>query len=409
MSDDDLSHFKKLWDFNWGVMDVLIGGRSSIDLSELRFKNWAESTEFLQYYGFDPDNAGDARKIHSVIIESWNFIETYLMPKEWQKGLRPPDEMLDISDVRDFIIAASDRRPEHALKQAWACAILRIMHTIAHIDGVQRFADVVLAGEQIMQRFRKFIFRDQEGVLNFGRSDMFIPLFKLEWKLHKSRESMILKLLHKKANVAETIYDLIGVRMVTRELQDVPVVVKFLRDFHVVTFANCNPSRSKNSLIDMEAYKHNVETLKVLLDREKISKEEFSMMLKGVTRASDSSISQNPHSGSNYRSIQLTCRQLIRVPSEASEWQDKLKDFLHHNKTSADAQGFLQELCHIADIKQGQGRRYLGFYPFEIQILDAETYKENQSGSANHQRYKQSQIRAARRRVLGTVLTYRSK
>ena len=46
------------------------------------------------------------------------------------------------------------------------------------------------------------------------------------------------------------------------------------------------------------------------------------------------------------------------------------------------------------------------FFPFEVQILDATSHQHAQSGEANHDRYKSSQIRAARKRVLSQVLEF---
>ena len=45
------------------------------------------------------------------------------------------------------------------------------------------------------------------------------------------------------------------------------------------------------------------------------------------------------------------------------------------------------------------------FYPFEIQIMDYETYTENMRGPLSHSEYKQRQIRAARLRLFGQVGT----
>jgi len=40
-----------LWKFPWPLMDVLIGGQSSIDLNELRVGSWEEATKWLEAYG----------------------------------------------------------------------------------------------------------------------------------------------------------------------------------------------------------------------------------------------------------------------------------------------------------------------------------------------------------------------
>ncbi|NRA63816.1 MAG: TIGR04552 family protein [Pseudobacteriovorax sp.] len=402
---DEVSRIKKLWDFNWGAMDVLIGGKSSIDLEKLQFKNWQDASVFIKYYGYDPDDEEDAQRIHCVIIEAWNFIERYLIPQEWNRGQRPPDDLLQYSDVRDIILAASDMRPDREIKQAWACSLLRVMHTIAHIEGVQRHADFRVARDQIMARFQEFIFRNSDGELRFGDKNQSIAVQDIEWKYDKPRESVILKLLHKKANVTETIYDFIGMRIIPKRLCDVLVVVKFLRDHHMVTFANCNPSRARNTLLDVESFRHNVESLKVMLENKKLSLEEFWNLLQRITRPLERATSRsNPHSGSTYRSIQLTCRQLIRMPSQAKRSEERLLNFMENSNIEGGGAKLLKQLAQLFREDQKESREVLGFFPFEIQIVDGDTYEKNKAGDANHSFYKQSQIKSARRRVLGKVI-----
>jgi len=395
----------KVWSFNWGIMDVLIGGKSSIDLQELKVRSWQDATEFLRYYGYDPDVPGDAQKIHMVICEAWNFIEQYLMPFEWSRGKQPPANLLFTHDARDILVAASDLRPEVATTQAWACAVLRVMHTIAHIDGVTKYADIEAARTQVMNRFLKFVFRDQDGKLRFGDRQTSVVLDRIEWKLRKSRESIILKLLHKKANVAETIYDLLGIRIITKRLADVMVIVKFLRDFHIVTFPNCNPSRARNSLIDVESFKHNVDMLREMLEDGRIKPQEFSNILQGLTKplaAVNSAV--NPHTAKGYRAVQLTCRQLIRYPNPALRWQEKLRRYRSEKALSEQAQQVCTEILQLV-ASESQEEQLEGFFPFELQVMDEASAAQNSIGEASHDRYKQSQVKASRRRVLNRVLS----
>ena len=65
-----------------------------------------------------------------------------------------------------------------------------------------------------------------------------------------------------------------------------------------------------------------------------------------------------------------------------------------------------RDISSLLESDKLNSNRYIGFFPFEIQIIDQDTYQQNQLGSANHDRYKQSQIRSARRRALGAVLTF---
>jgi uncharacterized protein (TIGR04562 family) len=399
---DDLM---KVWSFNWGIMDVLIGGKSSIDLQELKVRSWQDATEFLRYYGYDPDVPADAQKIHMVICEAWNFIEQYLMPFEWSRGKQPPSHLLYTHDARDIILAASDLRPEVATTQAWACAVVRVMHTIAHIDGVTKYADIEAARTQVMNRFLKFVFRDQDGKLRFGDRQTSVVLDRIEWKLRKSRESIILKLLHKKANVAETIYDLLGIRIITKKLADVMVVVKFLRDFHIVTFPNCNPSRARNSLIDVESFKHNVDMLREMLEDGRIKPQEFTNILQGLTKPlAVVNSAANPHTAKSYRAVQLTCRQLIRYPNPAMRWQEKLRRYLLEKPLSESSRRICDEILQLV-ASESEEEQLEGFFPFELQVMDESSAAQNSIGEASHDRYKQSQVKAARRRVLSRVLS----
>jgi uncharacterized protein (TIGR04562 family) len=409
---DEIQHLLKIWSFHWGVMDVLIGSKSSIDLAELRFKNWHDATEFLRYYGFDPEDPQQAKVIHSVIAEAWNVIEKYLMPVEWARGRRPPEKLLLADDARDIILAASDVRPEARYSQIWACSVLRVMHTIAHINGVQRLLDSSAACEQIMGRFRDLVFRDDNDQLMFGKRELSIPLAMIEWKYRKNRESMILKLLHKKANVAETIYDMIGVRIVTKRLCDVMVAVKFLRDFHVVSFPNCNPGRARNSLINVTDFRQNVDMLHRMLTEDQLSPEDFIKILEGTTKPTQPrGSSGNPHTGRGYRSVQLTCRQLIRYPDPNKVWLQKLATALKDERLPPTAAQTVKELLFVAGIpndgRLAESFETVGFFPFEIQIMDEDSFQRNNEGDASHTNYKKSQIRAARRRVLSKVLTYK--
>jgi len=401
-------YLKNLWSFNWDVMEVMMGGKSSIDLTFLQFRDWNEATDFLSYYGFDPDEPQWQKHIHSVFIESLNFIETYLMPQDWgKKGRQPPDEILNAADARSLLLMASDRSPEKQSSQLWACALLRVMHTISHIDGVQRLMNIDEARNQIKARFKNFVFKDNKQRLFLGTKDRNIEIDRIEWKDEKTRESIILKLLHKKANVAETIYDLLGVRIVTKHLSDTMVVVKFLRDFHMINFVNCNPARARNTLLNVDHFKHNVGVLQQMLEQDRISPDEFIHMVKRVTTPNVKTKSVNVHSGTNYRSIQLTCRQFIRCKNPFLGWRDKLEQMGASAEASTREKNIIYDILNLSrNWWQGnEQNEFSRFFPFEVQILDVDSAQQNQKGDSAHEKYKKSQIKAARRRVLGGMLT----
>jgi len=393
------------WRFDWGAMDVMIAGKSSIDLSTIPIRDWDDATRFITSYGYNPDDPIHARFIHATIIEAFHFLEKHLIPADLPASSRPPEEILAVDDVRHFLLWAAEKPAKHRARQAWACALLRILHTIAHIEGVYRMVDLNAARDQIMRKFREHVFRAESGGLAFGRGEQHVSLHAVEWKHSKSRESIILKLLHKRANVAETIYDLLGIRIVTERLHDVMRVVKYLREFYLITFPNCNPSRARNSLIDLAEFQASIEDLRAKVQSGKMDPDEFEQLLTEQVRAMPSSTElRNPHSGTGYRSIQLTCRELIHVPNPLFRWRTQLLSEFGHLPPHHPAGPVVQNLADLVTVWGGDTPETANFFPFEVHILDRPTYERNQVGNSAHDRYKQSQIKAARRRVLSRVL-----
>ena len=113
----------------------------------------------------------------------------------------------------------------------------------------------------------------------------------------------------------------------------------------------------------------------------------------------------NPHTAHNYRSLQLTCRYLVNMPNPAMSWARKLSEITSETfepgKVAVvnELRNWLQQWHTLIDEQDVRV-----FVPFEIQIMDQQAYSENKAGDAAHDRYKSSQIRTARRRVLTEIL-----
>ncbi len=399
------------WTFSWPAMDVLIGGKSAIDIPYLSVFSPAEAGEFIKNYGFDLSDDEDRRKTHALILEAWTFIESTLMPTEWKKGIRPPENVLSCTDPRQLVLWASARGEEDKLHRAWACAVLRVAHTAAHIDGVWAMIDAEAAARQIRERFEEFLHIDEKSGIWFGDERDHVVLEHIEWKAPKSRRSVFLKLLHKPGNVAENIYDLLGVRIVTKRLSDTMLVVKYLRDFHVVTFANCNPGRVRNSLIDFRAFQDVIENSKLQLLEGDMTPQDFVDLLAkiDIDLRKVSTRRKNPHSAQKYQSLQLTCRQLIKTKNPALGWMEHLEEYvknLKKNQNSPEAKQIGNVLEFISEWPDFQENRLISsFFPYEVQIMDAKAYEAIKYGDASHEKYKMSQIRTARRRILNEVFT----
>ena len=100
---------------------------------------------------------------------------------------------------------------------------------------------------------------------------------------------------------------------------------------------------------------------------------------------------RNPFSSRWYRAIQFTCRQLIVAPDPTFRFWNEVQEAVGTSKTA-------QNLLKKIPITLREKRTF--YYPFEIQILDLESYVESIGGRSRHREYKAKQRLMARNRVL---------
>jgi uncharacterized protein (TIGR04562 family) len=118
-------------------------------------------------------------------------------------GIEIPGLFFELQDPMDLLIWSSQRPQDH--RSRWSCAILRIMHTLFHLDNNVYLWFLPEIQQQIFDRFERFLIPTSDGKWMLkGRYE--IPLLAFRRKESKDRVSMLLKLLHKPENVAESIY-----------------------------------------------------------------------------------------------------------------------------------------------------------------------------------------------------------
>ncbi|MEZ4316448.1 MAG: TIGR04552 family protein [Myxococcota bacterium] len=329
--------------FPFETLRAIVGGASAIDVPRLRLNDLDDAEGFLDCYGFSWADPADREDLEQVRTSALAFLRNVLL----EPGEVVHPEIAAEQDVRALLLRVSS--DDTSRERLWACALLRVMHTFAHArsDLSERYAEAIEA--QILGRFQAHL-REEDGGLWLGD----LPLVAFEARARKPIDSIVLKLLHKPENVAADVFDRLGVRFVTRSRLDALLVVRFLRKNNVVMFANVKPSRSKNTLVDLDAVERafatdpDLESLRIEMQR-----------WPYPTRPEDSA---NPHSSRVYHAIQFTGRQRVRVDDG--------------------------------------GRPLRFFFPFEVQVLDEDAYVTSRAGYASHEEYKARQRQAARRRVL---------
>ncbi len=372
------------------VTQLILGGGSPIDLDGLRVHSPDEAWNFALNYGYDMGIPVQRAAVLRVYEDAVDFLEAVILDGT---DLHVPLEVRDLGDPLDLLVWASER-PRN-LRSRWSCAILRLMHTLFHVDHNVNLRFLPEIQRQVFQRYDQYLVHEDGKWLLRGAYD--VPLVAVERKENKDRVSMLLKMLHKPENVAETIYDQIGIRLVAEDQLGVLLVIRFLLDHHVLMPTHIKPSRSRNLMIDIGALEAWMEELPPAFSLHDLAPEERRALSLALTLKTPGK-EQNPFSSKDYSAIQFTARTLVRLPSPATGALETLQGRL---QTMGDTE--LSDLAQIPELLLEQ-EEFAFFFAHEVQVMEQSGFQRSLSGPASHSEYKQRQRDAARRRVLQGIL-----
>lgn len=400
--------YLKEYGFNWETFDVVCSGKSSLDANSYLtdIDNREQVASFLYGYGFDINDPVENAELFGIFQEALQFIKRYFLIEGNPEGLdlKVPHYLYTITNISELFLAATGRssyklKTEEAM---WSSVVLKVMHTILHTDKDLRYRYFSTIQQQIFDRFYKFIHRDEENRL-FLRNEqggLAIPLYDFQTKAKKTRDSIIIKLLHKQENVAEELFDRIGVRIITYNKLDALRVIKFLHMNYVIMINNIKPSRSQNTLVDLSLLRKRMFTLYKNAIREDYPEETFYQRLNDLIEQCVPGMGThaNVHSSEEYRAIHFTGRQLIKYRNPfMSSFNEVRKQALRDKENP-----LAQALLHLDTSPISRDVRF--FYPFEVQITDYESHLQNTMGEASHQEYKRSQLRSAMKRIFRPLI-----
>lgn len=398
------SEYLNKYKFDWEMLDVVVGGKSALDANHFFGAGFnAENINpFLKGYGISGSDPISRAELFGNFQESIQFIRRYFLKdgnKEDGLQLKIPNTILMITDVNELFQKVIDNE-KNEIEALWAELVFKVMHTILHIDKDLRSKYFSTIQTQILDNYYRFISRDSDNKLILGKGDNSIPLVEFDTKTKKTRDSVILKLLHKAEHVAEELFDRVGIRFVTTNRLDCIRVVEFLIENGVVIPHNIKPSRSINNLINLISLKKNYESAAKLAMKNELSERRFIQALeRDISNDLLDQKRRNDHSLETYRSIQVTARQLIRYEDPFISEFIKVKKFILNSDSHEEVKKKISGL-DLSSLT----RDVEFFYPYEIQVLDEGTNENNKQGDASHFEYKRIQLISARDRLFGKIL-----
>ncbi len=376
-------------DFDWPSLQVALEGHSFLDVPTLSLKTKAEAKTFLLSYGYDVEDPIQKEEIWRIYFQSISFIQNSLL----EAGEKLPAEFLSRGSQNDILKLLLEASKGNSLNGKWSCALLRVMHIISHLDNDIRLENFSYAREQIFNRIDQFLESMGGRRWRFGHGPDAVTLVRCIRKSRKERSSILMKLLSKPTTVVEEIYDSLGFRFVTETRLDAYRLIQALYDTGAVSAPNIQPGRSLNSLIPSEIFREKLEALKLELSKGQLSSKQAARRIQKIEEESLVSWTQvrNPFSSRWYRAIQFTCRQLIVAPDPTFRFWTEIRDEIFKNKAAA---------AKLAKLPITVREKRTFYYPFEIQIMDKDSYVESIGGRSRHREYKARQRLMARNRVL---------
>ena len=147
------------FNFNPGVMQNLVGGLPTMDLSTLNIHRLEQAHNYIRSYGYDVNDEGDLKKLWGYHQRSVTFIQSELLLQEEKipSGLTNPDQ---VGDIGHLLIYASTRDSRSGSLRSWACAILKVMHVLVHLDNDLFHVFSKEIQEQILKSIQSHIYND---------------------------------------------------------------------------------------------------------------------------------------------------------------------------------------------------------------------------------------------------------
>ncbi len=389
------------WRLPWADFEVMLGIKNPLQVRSYGLADPSEAEEYLKACGFDCSQPNNRKVFEQFYCEAVYIIRHVLMSFEERQHFQLPKRLLRLAQPWHLFVLASDRNPRRRYERLWACALVKVFFAITNLEYSDKLRDIDFARNQIFGHLRALINTKDDGTQYISFGEIEAKLYAIDWKEAKTRHSIILKQLHKPESAADELFDYLGVRFVVRTESELPLLLKILVNSNILIPNNVLSVRTRNSLFNFRKSKQLQEILYSLSSMDRLEPEEMAALFRKIPWTfgiqDERPKARNMFTSSEYRSLQLTVRHLVRVPNPAHQVVDSLVTQLRHYR------GVDADEASLVDLVPAESAKY---FPIEIQMMDASAYDLSRFGAASHEQYKAAQLRVVRERVLGNLMHF---
>lgn len=336
---------------------LVLRGGSPVDWHRLNFGTRDDVDDFLRVNLLDPTERRDLDRLAYLHREALRYLRRNF-------AFRFPPEVEFPADPRDLFLYASERGRLNRV-QILSCVVLKVMFTINHLEARELLLETAISEAELITVVEEQVMRRAELLSRAG-----LPIVHF-FGSRKGRDSMISKLLSKKAARASDILDRLRFRIVTEGYDDlVPTVAHLVT--RVFPWNQVTAGESTNKLVDFRSWLEGDTALRRFLT-------ELQVDLGIEHQDGPSGLHPNSYSGGQYRMINF----IVDVPVR-----------LDHLLGRAGDPRMLQRGCIV-------------YIPCEFQVVDQETAYLNEQGESSHEKYKRRQRDKVGERLMWGLLRER--
>ena len=326
---------------------LLLDGTSVIDWHKLDLDTYEKVDTFLRVNRLSVGDQSDRERIRFVFNQAINYLEEH-------HAVRFPAELRDPEDVRDIFVAASTWSGRFRRTQSLACMVLKLMHTINHMEAADLKYRAPISEAELFDRAERSIIAHADELRRQG-----YPLLAF-YGSRKTRTSVIGKLLSKRESIAATIFDKLRFRIVVQERSElVPVLAHLMKTLFPMNYVI--PGESHNNLLYL---------------RRAIEEDaHYRELAKGLQRLSGGQatlLPDNPFSGVGYKVINW----IVDFPGRIDDVIDRM------------------------DVQHTWMLGRMVYVMVEFQLVDQGTAEQNEVGDNEHRLYKARQRKVVETRLL---------
>ncbi len=321
---------------------LLLRGGSVVDWHRLNFTHDAEAEAFVRAQEIDLDDEADLARANQVKDAAIDYLKRHFdfpVPKPVAR-----------KDLVGLLMLASSK----GHRQICACAILKVMHIIHHLEARELLFVLPTADEEVFTWVEQKVYRVMAAAL---ANDF--PILEFIGG-RKNKDSLYTKLLSKPDVSASQIYDKVRFRIVTRDARDIFPILNYVQR-SIAPFNFVIPGQSTNTLARFHDYCRSDVSLTKL-----VPKLQLPLDLEDELSAID-----NRFTAPSYRIVHFVADVPVRVPDEV--------------------------LATASPATHELGKTL--FVQTEFQVIDRATDEANEAGDASHSAYKARQRLAVMHRL----------